>query len=308
MAFTLAIADLPGYSMAKKLYDAFPGRGKLKKIIVGALAIGAVAVVASIGIIAIVSVGAWLLALPALVALGVIVSFVALFTFAIAAIRYVLNFNFAISDEEIEKQIKESFNQFYGTIGETAGKSLGYLVCGALPGSLLFAFNPTVAAVMFSQLGSEAQDEILGNLAALSMSVLGTIGNALALKGFKSARKWAKRPDSPVHDMLKKAMGKKRFEEWGKTSGKNWTINGKIEERVEAIKDPRLRSFTQSVLEGFSEGCITGGIIYATNLDSHMAAHRLMNRRMGLDPDEELVRITVNARSTPTPTPRPSSP
>ena len=299
MAFTLAVKDLPGYNLAKKLYDAFPGRGKLKKIIVGTLAVGAAIGLVVVGVMGIMAVGAWLLALPALLALGVIISFVALFTFAIAAIRYVMNFNFEISDEEIETKIKESFDQYYGMLGETAGKALGYLVCGALPGSLMLAFNPAVASVVFSQLGSEAQDEILGDLAALSMSVLGTIGNALTLKGFKSARKWAKRPGSPVHDMLKSAMGEKRFNEWGKKSGKNWTINGKIEKSVEAIKDPRLRSFTEEFLEGFSEGCLTGGIIYATNLDSHMAAQRLMqNRRVGLDPDEELVRITVNSRGT----------
>lgn len=162
----------------------------------------------------------------------------------------------------------------------------------------MFAFNPTVAAVVLSQLGNEAQDEILGDLAALSMSVLATIGNAMALKGFKSARKWVKRPGTPLHDMMKKAMGAKRFEEWGKTSGKNWTINGKIEESVEAIKDPRLRNFTEEFLEGLSEGCVTGGMIMATNLDSHMAAQRLMNRNTGLDPDEELVRITVNAQTS----------
>lgn len=299
MAFTLAINDLPGYNIAKKVYDSFPGRGIVKKVIVGALALGAAVGLVAVGVIGIIAVGSWLLALPALLALGVIVSFVALFTFAIAAIRYVMNFNFEISDQEIEAQIKESFNQYYGMLGETAGKALGYLVCGALPGSLMFAFNPTVAAVVFSQLGDEAQDEILGDLAALSMSVLGTIGNALALKGFKSARKWIKRPGTPIHEMIKKKMGKKRFEEWGKTSGKNWTINGKIEESVEAIKDPRLRNFTEEFLEGLSEGCVTSGMIMATNLDSHMAAQRIMNQRnFGLDPDEELVRITVNAQNT----------
>lgn len=301
MAFTLAVTDLPGYNLAKKIYDAFPGRGKLKKIVVGALAVGAVVGLGAAGIIGIIAIGSWLLTLPALLAIGVIISFVALFAFAIAAIRYVMNFNFAISDQEIENQIKESFNAYYGMLGETAGKALGYLVCGALPGSLMFAFNPTVAAVVFSQLGSEAQDEILGDLAALSMSVLGTIGNALALKGFKSVRKWIKRPGTPLHDMIKEKMGKERFEEWGKKSGKNWTINGKIEESVEAIKDPRLRNFTEEFLEGFSEGCITGGMIMATNLDSHMAAQRIMSQRnLGLDPDEELVRITVNARNRPT--------
>lgn len=298
MAFTLALKELPGYQLAKNLYDALPGSGKLKKIIVGSLAVVAATGLVVVGVIAIASFGAWLLALPALAALGVIVSMVALFMGAVAAIRYVMNFNFAISDAEIENQIKESFNQYYGMIGETAGKAMGYLVCGALPGSLMFAFNPTVAAVIFSQLGDEAKDEILGDLAAMSMSVLGTIGNALTLKGFKSARKWAKRPDSPLYDILKKKMGEKNFQEWGNKSGKNWTINGKIEERVENIKDPRLRNFTEEFLEGFSEGCVTGGMIFATNLDSHMAAQRLMNRNVGLDADEELVRITTNARAS----------
>ena len=162
----------------------------------------------------------------------------------------------------------------------------------------MFAFNPAVAAVVLDQLKDEAKDEILGDLAALGFSVLSTIGNALALKGFKSARKWAKRPGSPLHDMLKAAMGAKKFEDWGKSKGANWSINGKIEQSVENIKDPRLRNFTEEFLEGFSEGCITGGTIFATNLDSHMAAQRLMQRAAGLDPDEELVRITVNARAS----------
>lgn len=124
MAFTLAVKDLPGYTLAKKVYDAFPGRGILKKVFVGALAVGAAVGLVAVGIIGIMAVGAWLLALPALLALGVIVSFVALFAFAISAIRYVMNFNFEISDQEIEAQIKESFNQYYGMLGETTGKLL----------------------------------------------------------------------------------------------------------------------------------------------------------------------------------------
>jgi hypothetical protein len=122
MAFSLALNDLPGYQLAKNIYDSFPGRGKLKKIIVGTLAVAAVVGLAVVGVWGILAVGAWLLALPALLSLGVIVSFTALFMGAIAAIRYVMNFNFAISDEEIEDQIKESFNQYYGMLGETAGK------------------------------------------------------------------------------------------------------------------------------------------------------------------------------------------
>lgn len=279
MSFSITLQELPGYKTAKALYDKLPGQGKIKKILVGALVAGTIIAGISAGVIGVfglIAFGGWLLSLPLLGALGVIVSLTAILFFVISAINYVWNFNWAISDVEIEAQIKESFNIFYGLLGETMGKSVGYLVCGGLPNALAFAFNPAVAAVIMKDLTTEAQQELIGEIANLARSVLGTFANALILKGFKSARKWIKRPGSPMHDILKKAMGKKNFEEWGKRQGNQYTLSGKVDERIEQIKDPRLKNFTQEFLQGFSQGCLSGMSIVSNNVDAYMAASRLM--------------------------------
>ena len=124
MALTLSLKELPGYKTAKAIYDSFPGQGKLKKIIVGVLAVGAIAAAVAAGgagIFALITFGSWLLAAPLLVQLGVLVGLTALFAFGIRAIQYIWNFNWAISDTEIEAQIKQSFEGFYGLFGEFVG-------------------------------------------------------------------------------------------------------------------------------------------------------------------------------------------
>jgi hypothetical protein len=297
MAFSITLQELPGYKTAKALYNKLPGKGKLKKFLVGALVAGTIITGISLGIIGVfglIAFGGWLLTLPLLLALGVIASLTAVLFFVISAINYVWNFNWAISDTEIEAQIKESFNIFYGLLGETMGKSVGYLVCGGLPGSLAFAFNPAVAAVIMKDLTTEAQQELIGEIANLARTVLGTFANALFLKGFKSARKWIKRPGSPMHDVLKKAMGKKNFEEWGKRQGNQYTLSGQVDQRVEQIKDPRLRNFTREFLQGFSQGCLSGMSIVTNNVDAYMAASRLM-REESVVATTNVVRVTTNS-------------
>lgn len=294
MALSLNIREFPGYQMMKNIYDALPGSGIVKKIVVGLVIGGLVAAVAGAGIAFFIGGAAFLLSLPLLVQLGVIVSLVAILSLVIIAVQTIWNFDWAQSDAEIEEKIKASFDQYYGRVGEFAGKLTGYLVCGALPGVLSFCFNKSVAAAIFANLTEEAKDELLGDLAAIARSVLATLVNALMLKGFKSARKWIKRPGTPLHNYIKEKMGAKNFEKWGNEKfDKPFTIAGKVEERIEKIKDPKLRSFTEEFLEGLSEGCIEAGYIVANTIDSHMAAQTLINQRMGLSPDEEVVRIRL---------------
>lgn len=297
MALTLSLKELPGYKTAKAIYDSFPGQGRMKKVIVGVLAVGAiVAAVAAgaVGVFALITFGTWLLAAPLLVQLGVLLGLTALFAFGIRAIQYVWNFNWAISDQEIEQQIKASFDGFYGLFGEFAGSLMGYLVCGALPGTLALAVNKSVAVAIFSELGEEAKDELLGQLAGLATTILGTLLNAAILKAFKSGRRYLKKkPNNPLSKILREKMGEENFKKWGNQSGQTFSLSGQTEEYVENIKDPRLRNFTEEFLEGFSEACIEAGYIVVNTIESQMAAQHIMQRRTGLDSDEEIIRISV---------------
>ncbi len=298
MALTLTLKELPGYKIAKSIYDQLPGKGKMKKVIFGVLAVGAIAAAVaagSVGIVALISFGTWLLAAPLLVQLGVLLGLSALFAFGIRAVQYVWNFNWAISDTEIESQIQQSFEGFYGLFGEFAGSLMGYLVCGALPGALSLAINKSVAVAVYAELGEEAKDELLGQLAGLANTVFGTLMNAAILKAFKSGRRYLKkRPNNPISQILREKMGEENFKKWGNQSGQTFSLSSQTEEYVENIKDPRLRSFTEEFLEGFTDSCLEAGYTVVNTIESTMAAQHIMNRRAGLDPDEEIIRIGIS--------------
>lgn len=297
MALTINFKEMPGYKMARALYDKFPGKGIVKKAafltvaISAAFAAGGVAI---LGIAAIVGFGIWLFSLPLLAALGVIITLSVIFALVVAGIRYIYNFNVQISDKEIEANIKNSFNKYYGLLGEFSGKLVGYLVCGAIPGALAFCVNKHVAAAIFENLGDEAKDELLADLTNMARSVLGTLVNAMVLKQFKSARRYLKKkPNHPISQMIIKHFGAAKFKQWGEQDGKQWSIGSKVEQQVESIKDPNLRNFTEEFLENFSEACIESGYIIANTIDAHLAAQSMINRRMGLAADEEMVRVSI---------------
>lgn len=184
-------------------------------------------------------------------------------------------------------------------LGETVGQALGYLVCGAIPGAIAFAFNPAVAKVVLSEVAEEAQEEVYGNLAMLANSAAGTLAAAVGRKAFKSARRWAKRPDTPIYNFLKNLLGES-FVKWGDEGQKAFTFSGAVEERIEEIPDENWRSFAEEFVEGFGESCIEAGWIVVNSVQQQMAAQKLMQR--DISNQTQVVEIEFN-RSSSSPEP-----
>lgn len=296
MALTIKKENLPGYKTAKAIYNALPGKGIVKAVVVGvsvaALVVAGIAA-AVYGIPLLIGAVTTFLAAGLLTQIGILISVAIIFTLILGAIRYVYNFNWMIGDNEIEKQIEESFKKFYERVGEVVGRTVGFVLCGALPGSLVFAFNPVLAKVIFAELADDVVADIYQDLASIATNVFATLANAMLLKGFKSARRWIKRPGTPMHDAIKSALGKKRFDAWGKDGQPSLTFASQVEEGVENIKDERLRNFTEGFIEGITDGCVDSAYTVVTTVDSYMAAQRLMNKSAGLNNDEELIEISI---------------
>jgi hypothetical protein len=139
--------------------------------------------------------------------------FVALVSSTINTTNYVVNFNINASDEELLKQIESKINSFYGLFGAAVGSSLGYLMCGALPGTVAFAFNPAVGALIMRDLDDDARSEIYAQAGSIGRLSFQTLVNAELSRQFMNARRYLKRDQNhPVSKMLKKIMGKKTFE------------------------------------------------------------------------------------------------
>lgn len=262
------------------------------------IAVGVVAGVAAIfflGPLFAAGVGAFLSA-GLLVKVGVLLTLSALFAVVAGVTRIIYNFNWAESDKELDAEVKTAYSGLYSLAGDFLGKSLGFLVCGAIPGAIAFSFNKGMAAAIMEDLNEEAQEELLSSLSALANATFRTYATAQFKKAFKSARRYLKRkPNHPVSKILRQKMGEKNFREWGEKEGQSFTLSGAVEERVEKIKNPDQRAFTEAFLEGFGETCADQLYNTANTVDSYLAAQRMMQRRSaGLDPDESLVTVSIS--------------
>lgn len=140
------------------------------------------------GIGALITGGIGLISKSLFLKVGLLLSLPSLYGFVVGGIQRIWNFNWNITDREIDA-IQANLQSLYGMVGETVGQALGYLVCGAIPGAIAFAFNPAVAKVVLSEVSEEAQDEVYGNLAMIANSAAGTLAAAVGRKAFKSARR-----------------------------------------------------------------------------------------------------------------------
>lgn len=261
------------------------------------IAVGVIAGVAAIFFLApllVAGVGAFLSA-GLLTQIGVLLTLSVLFGAVMGAIRVIWNFNWAEDDKSLDAEIKAAYDGLYGLAGGFLGKSLGFLVCGAIPGAIAFSFNKGMAAAIFENLTEEAQEELLGSLSALANATFRSFIQAQLKKQFKSARRYLKkRPNHPLSKILREKMGEKNFKEWGEKEGQTFSLSGAVEERVESIKDPRLRNFTEEFLEEFADTCSDQLYNTVHTVESYLAAQQMMARRAsGIDPDEAVVVAAV---------------
>lgn len=288
MARQLTLANLPGYKKSAEILKKF-GTPRMRTVIGALFAHGRRVVLFSLGIIGL-KFGLGGLLSSNLFKFGLLASLPQLWGFVVNTVQYVFNFNWNITDKELDQQIEAKINTFYGMIGQTAGTAMGYLVCGALPGAVSFAFNPTVARVVLANVGEEAKSEVYGQIAQISRGCLNTLVQAAVGKSFKSSRRWLKNPKSPFYKILKDKLGDK-FTNWGESAQPSFSFNQSVENRVEKIKDPRLKNFTQEFLENFSESCIEAGYIVTTSIYEQMAAMKLMQEQQQQPTPDPVVAI-----------------
>lgn len=250
----------------------------LAGVAAGALIVGAGAAIA--GLASLGTVGA--LTASMLVAGGIGFSVTQIVSVVTNTSNFIVNFDVNQTDEQLDELLKSKIESFYGTLGETVGSSLGYLVCGALPGAVAFAFNPTVGAAILQDIDDEARDEILGQVNSIARTAFQTIINAELANKFKSSRRFLKKnPDNPFTKAVKDLMGAENFKKWGDSHNSSWTIHQDIvEKRIEAIKDKGKREFFEEALEGFGDSCLESGYIVANNIDSQLAAQALMRQKL----------------------------
>lgn len=213
----------------------------------------------------------------------------------IGATRFLLTFNWNISDPELDAQSKRYEQAIYTQLGGTVGSALGYLVCGITPGIALLTVNEALGALVLKNVGEEFLDELSGNLAALAQTTFRAMAQKTFAYAFKNTRRWLKKPNNVIAQLMFGDRYADVMNSWGKPGTKPFILSEKIEDRVEAIPNENLRFFVEEALEEFVDACIEAGYVVANTVDGFMAAQKL--QRGSLLGERRIIEVQPNRES-----------
>jgi hypothetical protein len=233
-------------------------------------------------------------------ALGAIgFSFVTLYNWLRSGISFIYNFNWNITDQQIDQQLKQMRLMLVGQMGETAGNFIGFLACGVIPGLIIAKFNKPLGAYVLKEVSEEAFDELMGNLRVLLSQTTRTIAAHIMYGAYKNIRRTIKEvfrnPNSQQSQAAQAIFGSNFnnwIRAWGAPSSKPWSFAIAVEEAIESLPDGYIEEFVENFYEGFLEGCDEAGFVVAQSLDSWYAEQRLAkNQLLG---DDTVLEVTPN--------------
>ncbi|UYD38977.1 hypothetical protein [Tolypothrix sp. PCC 7601] len=205
--------------------------------------------------------------------------------------QFIWNFNWNMTDDEIDQQIANSWNAIGSMLGGTLGNAFGQLVCGVLPSAYIFTFNEALGAHLLADVSEELAEEFIANLSNLIRYTFMSGVQQLLLLSFKNIRKFIK-GNSVLIGYLFGDNAQKAVQAWGSANSKPWSFAKAMDDAVEAIPNEFLRNFVEEFLEEAWEGCVEAGYIVANGIDSYLAQQKLAQARTPVLGRQRYVEIT----------------
>lgn len=198
---------------------------------------------------------------------GFVFSFAGLVGQIVNAVRFVWSYNLNTPDAQIDNQIKGLWQAFIPRVGGALGQALGWFVCGAIPGAVLFKFNKALGVKVLTEVSEEAYDEMMATLRNMGSAMVSATLKTFFLKAFKSLRKWLKRPGNPLYQFLPQGLR----DAW--QGNRPWSFAKAVEAKVETL-DPNWEAFTEEALEEFGDSCPEALFLVANSVDVWLAEQR----------------------------------
>ncbi|HEY9637169.1 MAG TPA: hypothetical protein V6D14_27460 [Coleofasciculaceae cyanobacterium] len=237
-----------------------------------------------------------------------------------SAVQFIWRFNWAASDEDLDKNLATALESFGGTLGGALGNALGFITVGAVGGAIIFSFNEALAVHALNEFGEEALEEISSNAAAVIRvgfqlgtrylftwaykalrTAIGLNPDAIYLSDADIAKKVADK--EWTQDMANKNK-KGRDALKAQNKRKPWSFALKWEEFVESIDNKFLKNFVEEFFEEFFEAVQEGGYVLTSSMDSYYAQNSMANRaHHAATSQEATVMVQLNRPDNPaTPT------
>jgi hypothetical protein len=198
-----------------------------------------------------------------------------LIQFSVSGASFLFNFNWNVTDAQIEQQQKSLLTNIYRQAGAAIGATVGTLVCGTLPAQLLeknaqkLKIDPNaIAEIKYLSLTTngfeygEIYDEMFESLSALVSVTSRSLITAIFLESYKNIRRCVKWLAKATFIDKIPGLGD-AIKKWGEEGSQSWSFASQLEEWVDTIEDTSLREFTEEFLEEFMEVCSENLMIIA---------------------------------------------
>lgn len=194
----------------------------------------------------------------------------------VSAFTFAYNFDWNISDQDLDQQALGSFAELGSGFGSLTGTALGWLSCGALPATAIASFNPSLGVLVKQQVGPAAMEAIASEFGNLLQSSANALGKYAFAYLYKNLRNFVRGTDQEFFDKklsegvdikeLKKAMADRK---------KPFILSQKVEDKISKIKDPFLQNFASSLIDNLGESCVEAGYVIAGAADDYFAKQKL---------------------------------
>ena len=231
------------------------------------------------------------------------ISVTGVYSLFLAGALALYSFNWNTTDDEFEQAIKARELAWYGALGEFAGHSVGWFLCGVVPGLVIGTFNEAMMLRVLADVGEEMYDELTDDLGALLKMGATHQAQNFASRIFMGLRALVKRAanekntDGPLGAALRMLF--KRFpklaeavKKWGEKGQKAWSFNSAINDWVESFPDGNLKEFLEEFLEALGEACMEAGYVVAGGADAWIAQNKV--QQLQIQGQQRVVDVLLN--------------
>lgn len=224
----------------------------------------------------------------------------------VQATNFVMNFNWNATDKELDARLKQDMARLGGLVGGTLGNAFGWLLCGVVPGLVIYKFNPLLGLKVLKDVGEEGLEELAFNLATLVRSVLASAATRIVIESYKGMRRFLK---AWANDQANIPLGanvnaglkflevlvpgiKGKIKRWGEEGSKPWTFAKARDELIEKLPDGFIEEFAEEFVEETWDACVEALYVVAADVDQWMLEQQI--EKEFKNGPEEVVEIRPN--------------
>lgn len=222
------------------------------------------------------------------------INFVAIFNAAVQGFQFIFNFNINATDKELDEQIKQAEIALAGAKGAAKGRAVGTLICGIAPAATIAVFNEPLALHVLKNVGEEAAEELAQKIATVVQMQIRQTARIAFVNFFKNNRALVRNAilgGAKFSQLVGVPFSDEEIEKADKKRDQPWSLASSLEESIDNIKDPVLRSETEEFWEEFGEACIENGYIVAGSLDSWFLQQKVDRDAAELRNNEDIIII-----------------